>query len=93
MRSYAEQMSSLHGVALRYLKRVTSSNFWSFILIYALMLFVLLAMILLFSVLTFISYVIAHLRVCWRGLKVHYFCRLCDRCRPQIFGCVWTFHL
>ena len=52
MRTSAEQVSSLHRVAPRYLKLVTSSNFWPFMLISALMLFVLLVMILLFSVLT-----------------------------------------
>ena len=50
MRISAEQVPSLHRVALRYLKLVTSSNFWLFMLISALMLFVLLVMILLFSV-------------------------------------------
>ena len=44
----AEQVPSLHRVAPRYLKLVTSSNFWPIMLISALILF----MILLFSVLT-----------------------------------------
>ena len=48
----AEQVPSLHRVAPRYLKLITSSNFWLFMLISAVMLFVLLVMILLFSVLT-----------------------------------------
>ena len=62
MRSSAEQVPSLHRDALRYLKLVTSANWnWSplLILISALMLFVLLVMILLFSVLTFFPYVVA----------------------------------
>ena len=37
----AEQVPSLHKVAPRYLKLVTSSAFWPFMLIYAPMLFVL----------------------------------------------------
>ena len=41
----------MHRVAPRYLKMVTSSNFWPLMLISALILFVLLVMILLFSVL------------------------------------------
>ena len=45
-------MPSLHRVTLRYLKLVTFSKFWSAMLIYALMLFVLLVMIWLFPVLT-----------------------------------------
>ena len=40
MRTSAEQMPSLHRVAPGYLKVVTSSKFWSFMLIYALMSFV-----------------------------------------------------
>ena len=58
-RTSAEQVSSLHRVAPRYLKLVTSSNFWPFLLISALMLFVLLVMILLFSVLTSFPYAVA----------------------------------
>ena len=46
MRTSAEQAPSLHSVTSRYLKLVTSSNFWPFMLISALMLFVLLVMIL-----------------------------------------------
>ena len=52
MRTSAEQVPSLHRVAARHLKLVISSNFWPFMLISALMLFMLLVMILLFSVLT-----------------------------------------
>ena len=55
----AEQMPSLHRVAPRYLKLVTSSNFWPFMLISALVLFMLLVMILVFSVLTSIPYGVA----------------------------------
>ena len=44
----AEQVPSLHRVAPTYLKLVTSSNFWLFMLTSALMLFVLLFIILLF---------------------------------------------
>ena len=57
MRTSAEQVPFLHKVAPRYLKLVTSSNFWPFTLISALLLFVLLIMTLLFSVLTSIPYV------------------------------------
>ena len=56
---FAEQMPSLHGVAPRYLKLVTSSNFWPFMQISALMLFVLLVTISPFSVLTSILYALA----------------------------------
>ena len=52
MRASAEQMPFLHGIAPRYLKLVTSSNFWGFVLISALMLCVLLDMVLFISVLT-----------------------------------------
>ena len=52
MRMSAKLVPSLHKVASNYLKLVTSSNFWPFMLIRALMLFLLLVMILLFSVLT-----------------------------------------
>ena len=45
MRTSAEQVPSLNRVAARYLKLVTSFNFWPFMLISALMLFVLLVMI------------------------------------------------
>ena len=56
MRTSAEQVPPLRRVALRYIKLVTSSNFWPFLPISALMLFVLLIMILPFSVLTSIPY-------------------------------------
>ena len=59
MRTSAEQMPSLQRVAPRYLRLVTSSNSWSFMLISALMLYVLLVMILLFSVLTSFPYAVA----------------------------------
>ena len=59
MRTSAEQVPSLHRIAPRYLKLVTSSNFWPFMLISALILFVLLLMTLLFSVLTSIPYAVA----------------------------------
>ena len=56
----AEQVPSLHRVAPRYFKLVTSSNFWAFMLISVPVLFVLVVvMILPFSVLTSISYAIA----------------------------------
>ena len=58
MPTSAEQVPSFHRVASRYLKLVTSSNFWPFMLIYALMLFVLLVMILFFSVLTSLPYAV-----------------------------------
>ena len=58
MRTSAEQVPSLHRVAPRYLKLV-ASYFWLLMLIPALMLFVLLVMILLFSVLTSIPYAVA----------------------------------
>ena len=50
-----EELPSLHRCS----KQVTSSNFWTLMLISALMLFVLLVMILLFSVLTSIPYALA----------------------------------
>ena len=59
MRTSAEQVPSLHRVAQRYLKMVTCSNFWPFMLIFALMLFVLLVMILLFSMPTSVPYAVA----------------------------------
>ena len=59
MQTSAEQVLSLHRVALKYLKLVTSSNFWLFTLISALMLLVLLVMILFSSVLTSIPYAVA----------------------------------
>ena len=52
MPTFAEQVSALHRVAPRYLKLVTSTNFWLFMLISALILFVLFVMILTFYVLT-----------------------------------------
>ena len=55
MQISAEQVPSLHRVAPRYLKLL----FWSVMLIFALMLFVLLVTILLSSALTSIPYVIA----------------------------------
>ena len=42
MQTSAEQVPSLHRVATRYLELVTFSNFWLFMLIIALMLFMLL---------------------------------------------------
>ena len=54
-----EQVPFLQRVAPRYLKLITSSNFWPFMLISALMLFVLLVMILLLSVLTSIPCAVA----------------------------------
>ena len=59
MRISAEQVPYLYRVAPRYSKPITSSNFWQFMLMSALMLFVLLVMILLFSVLTSIPYAVA----------------------------------
>ena len=50
----AEHVPSLHRVGLRYLKLVTSSNYWPVMLMFALMFFGLLVMLLLFSLLTFI---------------------------------------
>ena len=59
MQISAEQVPSKHRVAPRYLKLVTSSNFWLFMLISALMLLMLLVMTFLFSVLTSIPYAAA----------------------------------
>ena len=59
MQTFAENVPSLHRVAPRYWKLVTSTNFWPFMLISALMLFVQLVMILLFSVLASIPYAVA----------------------------------
>ena len=59
MRTFAERMPFMRGVSPRYLKVVTSSNFWPSILISALMLFMLLVMMLLLSVLTSILCAIA----------------------------------
>ena len=58
MRISAEQVPFLHGVAPWYLKLVTFSSFWLFMLTSALMLFMLLVMTLLFSMLTSISYAV-----------------------------------
>ena len=58
-RTSSQKVPSLHSVAPRYLKLVTSSNFRPFTLISALMLFTLLVVTLLFSVLTSISYAVA----------------------------------
>ena len=58
-RTSAEKVPSLHRVGPRYLKLVTSSNFWPFMPISAPMLFVLLDMISLFSQLTTIPYAVA----------------------------------
>ena len=52
MQTSDQQVPPLQRVAPRYLKQVTSFNFWLFMLISALMLFSLFIMILLFSVLT-----------------------------------------
>ena len=56
MRISEEQVPSSHRVAARYLKQVTSSNLWPLMPVSALMMFVLLVMILLFSVLTSVPY-------------------------------------
>ena len=58
MRISDKQVPSRQRVAPGYFKLVTSSNFWPFMLISALMSFVLLVMTLLFSRLTFISYAV-----------------------------------
>ena len=58
MHTSAEQVPSLHRVDPRYLKLFTSSNFWLFVLMSAPM-FVLLVMILLFSVVISIPYAVA----------------------------------
>ena len=59
MQISAEQVPSLHRVAPEFLKLVTSSNFCPFMFISALMFFVPLVMILLFTLLTSSPYVIA----------------------------------
>ena len=59
MWTWAEQVPSLYRVAPRYLKLVTCFSFWPCMLISAVMLFMLLVLILLFSVLTSIPYAIA----------------------------------
>ena len=88
----AEQVPSLHGVAPRYLKVVTSSNVWPFMLISALMLFMLLVMILLFfcadfhsicrcSVYESIGEVLEFTLAA--ALKVDV---------GKVVGCIWAFH-
>ena len=59
MRISAEQVPSLHRIAPRYLKLVTPSNFWLFMLISAWTFWVLLVMILLFSMLLLIPLTLA----------------------------------
>ena len=59
MQTSAEQVSSLHRVAPRYLKLVIPLNFYPFTLTSAPMLFVLLVLIWLISVLTSIPYYVA----------------------------------
>ena len=59
MRTSAEQVPSLHRLALRCLQMVTSSNFWPVMLRFALILFVLWVMIWLFHVLTSIPHAVA----------------------------------
>ena len=61
----AEQVPSLHRVAPMYLKLVTSSTGQQFMLISAVKLLTLLAMILLFSVLTSIAYAVAQSTSLW----------------------------
>ena len=58
-RTSGEQVPSLHRVALRYLKLITPSCFPPLMLISALMSFVPIVMILLFSALTSIPYAVA----------------------------------
>ena len=59
MQISAEQVPSLHRVASRYLKLVTSSNFWPLMLAFSLMLFTPLVIILFFLVLTSIPDAVA----------------------------------
>ena len=59
MRTSAEQVPSLHRFAPRYLKVVTFFNFRPVVVTSAMMFFVLLVMILLFSMLTSIPYAVA----------------------------------
>ena len=59
MQTSAKKVPFLHRVAPRYFKLVTSSSFWPCMLISALMLFMLLVMILIFSVLISDPYAIA----------------------------------
>ena len=73
MQTSAEQVPSLHGVAPRYVKLVISTNFWPFMIISALMLFVLLVMILLFPVLSFHMLLLC-LQVCCWGPGAHHYC-------------------
>ena len=91
MRTSAEQVPSLHRAAPRYLKLITSSNFSSFMLIPALMLFVLSVMILLFSVLTFIPHATFTNNICLQMYSLEMQCpncvhtgRLCVRPRHCI---------
>ena len=91
MQTSAESLPPLHRVAPRYLKLVTPTYFWSFMLISALMLFVLFVMIFLFSVLNSIPYAVALssslLMMSWSSPAL-----LLDRCRRQIVGYIWAFH-
>ena len=60
MRVSAKQVPHLHRGVPKHLKLITSSNFWPFMPIFALMLFLQLVMILFFSVLTTsVTYAIA----------------------------------
>ena len=59
MRVSAKQVPHLHRGVPKHLKLITSSNFWPFMLIPALMLFVLLVIISLFSMLTSIISAVA----------------------------------
>ena len=59
MQISAEQVPSLHRVAPRYMKVVSFSDFWLFMVISALILFVLLVMNLLSFVLSSIPYAVA----------------------------------
>ena len=77
MRTSAEQVPSLHSFAPRYLKLVISSNFWPFMLISALMLFILLVMVLFFSLLTSIPYAAA----VYESVSEVFF-EVCHCCRP-----------
>ena len=75
MQTSAEQMPSLHRVAPRYFKLVTSSNIWLFMLISALMLFVLLVMIFLFSGMSSVPYAVALSMSKLVSPEVHHCCR------------------
>ena len=59
MQVSAEQVPFLHTVALSYLKLITSSNFWPFLLISPLISFELLVLFLFLSVLSSIPYALA----------------------------------